>query len=266
METQKLLQADYLDIIFDKRNKKYGSYELRTNYRKRLLTGMVFLLVGVVALSSFSLVRRESNVVPHGNTVVVQPRIIDNLVPSVPKPKILPERPVEPPKKVKTQLFTDPVVTADPIKPDQQMTKNSDLDNAAPGPRNSDGDAPGIVPSGPGKVGTGVVAPEHSGSTKPLVYVEQMPAFIGDRDAYINSHLRYPDAARESNIEGRVIIQFVVNEDGTVSDAVVVKGIGGGCDEEALRMVNGMPKWKPGKQNGMPVKVIFTLPIKFILR
>jgi protein TonB len=71
--------------------------------------------------------------------------------------------------------------------------------------------------------------------------------------------------ARETHIEGRVTIKFVVNEDGSISNAKVVRAIGGGCEEEALRVINSMPKWKPGKQNGKAVKVYFTLPVNFVL-
>ena len=96
-------------------------------------------------------------------------------------------------------------------------------------------------------------------------YVEQMPAAGYDMAKYLQDNLRYPDAARESNIDGRVIVKFVVNEDGSVSDVQIVRGIGAGCDEEAKRVVSKMPPWKPGKQNGKPVKVYFTLPIVFKL-
>ena len=71
--------------------------------------------------------------------------------------------------------------------------------------------------------------------------------------------------ARESGTKGRVVIRFVVNEDGSVSNLTVMKGIGSGCEEEAIRVIKGMPKWRPGKQNGKAVKVFFTLPINFVL-
>jgi len=100
---------------------------------------------------------------------------------------------------------------------------------------------------------------------EPFRIVTQMPEFIGDMHAYIGSHIHYPESARENNIDGRVVVEFVVNEDGVVTNAKVVKGIGGGCDQEALRIVSGMPKWKPGKQNGVAVKVYFVLPIVFQL-
>jgi len=82
---------------------------------------------------------------------------------------------------------------------------------------------------------------------------------------YLSANLHYPDSARYHNIEGRVVIKFVVNEDGSISDAVVIKGIDKYCDEEALRVVRNMPPWKPGYQNGKYVKVYFSLPIVFKL-
>ncbi len=100
---------------------------------------------------------------------------------------------------------------------------------------------------------------------KVFSYVEQMPSPTFDINAYLNKNLQYPEAARKKQIEGRVIIKFVINEDGSVSDATLTKGIGKECDEEAMRVVKAMPKWKPGKQNGKYVKVYFTLPIQFRL-
>jgi protein TonB len=93
-----------------------------------------------------------------------------------------------------------------------------------------------------------------------------MPQFPGDINSYLSSHLIYPDAARENGIQGPVVVKFVVNEDGTVSNATIVRGIGGGCDEEALRMINSMPRWRPGKQNDLTVKVFFSLSIRFQLQ
>ena len=96
-------------------------------------------------------------------------------------------------------------------------------------------------------------------------YVDYPPAVGFDLPTYLMKNLCYPSAALEKNIQGRVIVKFVINEDGSVTDCVVVRGIGGGCDEEALRVARGMPHWKPGHQNGKPVKVYFTLPIQFKL-
>ena len=98
--------------------------------------------------------------------------------------------------------------------------------------------------------------------------VEQQPEPEGGITAfykYIGENLKYPALARRNNIEGRVFIRFVVERDGSLTDVTVLKGIGGGCDEEAVRIIQGAPKWKPGKQRGRPVRVQMVLPVLFKL-
>ena len=99
--------------------------------------------------------------------------------------------------------------------------------------------------------------------------VEQMPEFPGgaaEMTRFIQKNIKYPMMARESDIQGRVYINFVVEPDGSVSNVTVMRGIGGGCDEEAVRIVNMMPKWNPGKQRGVAVRCSFTVPIVFRLQ
>ena len=99
--------------------------------------------------------------------------------------------------------------------------------------------------------------------------VEEMPAFPGGEQKlleYVAKNVKYPQIARESGIKGRVFISFVVEPDGSVSNVKVLRGIGGGCDEEAMRVVKAMPKWKPGKQRGKAVRVSYMLPINFQLQ
>ena len=99
--------------------------------------------------------------------------------------------------------------------------------------------------------------------------VEENPEFDGGMEGlykYLSSNIHYPEKAKEEKIQGRVFVTFVIEKDGSVSDAKVIRGIGGGCDEEALRVVNNMPKWKPGKQKGKPVRVQYNLPIYFQLK
>ena len=98
--------------------------------------------------------------------------------------------------------------------------------------------------------------------------VESMPTFPGGdvaRIKYLNENIQYPQMARESGIQGRVFVTFVVEKDGSVTDVRVLRGIGGGCDEEAVRVIKNMPKWVPGKQRGKPVRVQFNMPILFKL-
>lgn len=108
---------------------------------------------------------------------------------------------------------------------------------------------------------------EDIDDVKPFAYVEQMPTFPGGTEMmykYIYDKMQYPELAKENNISGQVIVQFIVSSNGAITNPKVVRGIGGGCNEEALRIVNAMPQWIPGKHNGKSVAVEFTLPIKFV--
>ena len=99
--------------------------------------------------------------------------------------------------------------------------------------------------------------------------VEEMPEFPGGAAKmmeFIQKNIKYPMMARESDIQGRVFVNFVVEPDGTITNVIVMRGIGGGCDEEALRVVQSMPNWKPGKQRGSAVRCSFTVPIIFKLQ
>lgn len=108
-------------------------------------------------------------------------------------------------------------------------------------------------------------AKASNGDSPIFMYVEQMPDFRGDLTKYIDTSLRYPEQALKDGVEGRVIIKFVVNEDGSISDISIVRGVSKECDAEAARVIKGMPHWKPGMQNGKAVKVFFTIPIIFRL-
>lgn len=101
-----------------------------------------------------------------------------------------------------------------------------------------------------------------------FVVVEDMPEFPGGEAAmykWLGKNIKYPQVAKENGIEGKVFVRFIVDGSGKVKESQVLRGIGGGCDEEALRVVNKMPAWKPGKQRGKPVNVQFTIPIHFQL-
>ena len=101
-----------------------------------------------------------------------------------------------------------------------------------------------------------------------FMVVENAPAFPGGdaaRMKFLQDNIKYPQMARESGIQGTVYVTFVVERNGNVTDVKILRGIGGGCDEEAVRVVQNMPKWAPGKQRGKPVRVQFNMPIKFTL-
>lgn len=102
-----------------------------------------------------------------------------------------------------------------------------------------------------------------------FIVVESMPQFPGGEEKlyeYLGNTMKYPQMAKESQISGTVYVTFVIEKNGSVTDARILRGIGGGCDEEALRVVRAMPKWSPGKQRGKPVRVQYNLPVRFILQ
>ena len=110
---------------------------------------------------------------------------------------------------------------------------------------------------------------KKTANDKVLEKAEVMPEFPGGDQAmmdFVADNVKYPQEAIDKEISGRVMVGFVVEKDGSISDVKVVKGIGGGCDEEAVRVVNAMPKWKPGMDKGKPVRVSYMMPITFKLQ
>ncbi|RLD38720.1 MAG: energy transducer TonB [Bacteroidetes bacterium] len=114
-----------------------------------------------------------------------------------------------------------------------------------------------------------VVEEEEIEEEQIFLVVENMPEFPGGEAAmykFIGKNIEYPRMAKESGISGRVYVTFVVERDGSVTDVKILRGIGGGCDEEAVRVIKKMPRWSPGKQRGKPVRVQYRMPIKFTLQ
>lgn len=265
MDINKILKSDYLDIIFEGRNKSYGGYELRKNYPKRARKALM-VLVGIgVATAAYGVI---ANLKPKDDKrkVAMMKEVTLAEPPPIDPKKPPPPPPPEPPPPVKpTVKFTPPVIKKDEeVKEEEKPPEIKELEDKSAGLKTQEGDPngidPGIIDPGPG---TGAV--EAPPPPEIFAYVEQMPEPSVNVNEFLSKNLRYPELAKENNIQGRVTLRFVVDEQGDVSDVTVVKGIGGGCDEEAKRVVMKMPKWKPGKQNGKAVKVYYTLPISFRL-
>lgn len=268
MEHTSLLQADYLDIVFHNRNKYYGGYELRKNYHVRMKKAVTSMLLFCAALVSYSFINLEK---PDPNALKTNPaKEITTVICDI-KPPVH----IEQPKPIATAAPAVKRTVANPppvIVPDIKVTipppTIDELKDGESGLLNAKGDPNGIVVATTTTTGKGteiITAPTALPPTKPYEFVQEMPSFNGNMFGYLQSNLNYPAAAKENGIEGSVVIQFVVNEDGDISDVKVMRGLGGGCSEEAVRVVKSMPRWKPGRQNGQAVKVFFTLPIRFKL-
>ncbi|MCB0698906.1 MAG: energy transducer TonB [Chitinophagaceae bacterium] len=265
MEAHAIAQADYLDILFDNRNKAYGGYLLRKQHGERMYKALLMVVALCASIIAYSML-------PDNKPIMQTPTIVERVVDLVNKDDILPPKPPkpeevkhEPPAKKSTEKLVNPE-----IKPDNLvLTPPVDIDSFIgkdPGPTTTDGDPDGqSVATNNNVSGSGTEPVEPVAPPAPVRYTEVMPSYNGSINQYLAKHIRYPQMARNANISGRVLVSFVVNEDGSVQDARVERGIGGGCDEEALRVVKNMPNWKPGIQNGRAVRVLFTLPIVFRL-
>lgn len=259
MAHEAVLSATYLDILYAGRNKSYGGYVLRAHYNARALKSLG--CITLLALSSLGAMYDRGQPLPPAQpyTGVVN---VCSFEPVLPPPPPLPPPPA-------TAAAAAPEATVPRIVPDDEQVEVLAPDELT-APSGGGGEAAAGEGPGPGEgMGTEAAPVESAVSTpppaEPVRYVEQMPRFEGDINQFLARNLKYPTLARENNIQGRVSVQFVVDEEGRITQAKVIKGIGGGCEEEALRVVNAMPKWSPGLQNGRPVKVYIVLPILFVL-
>ena len=266
MDINKILKSDYLDILFEGRNKSYGGYELRRKYPERVRNAGIAILAFVALLVAYPIIAgivkrsEKAPVVSIKEVTLAEPPPIDKTKPPPPPPPPAPPPPVKP-----TVKFTPPVIKKnEEVKEEEKPTPPPD-EKVAVGLENKAGDVNGIDPGLIDKPGNGVVD-QPAAPPAPVRFVEQMPEFNGDLQGWLNSHLRYPDDARESGLEGRVGVEFVVSADGSISDVKVVRSSGtSSLDAEAVRAVKSMPHWKPGKQQGHAVPVFFTLPVTFKL-
>lgn len=272
MDINKILKSDYLDILFEGRNKTYGSYELRRKYVDRMKKSGVVIFALTLILFGYNVfanrAKKASDELPPApvEVTLAAPPPIDENEPPPPPPPSEPPPPVKP-----TVEFTPPEIKKDEeVKEDKQMVDNDELKDKSAGLTTADGDEKGIDPGIIDNAGTGNGIVEAA-PAEPAIYkvVEQMPEFEGGEAAmskWISEHIKYPERATRDNKEGTVRVKFVVNEDGSISQADVARPIGSGLDEEAKRVVTSMPKWKPGRTNGKAVKVYFMLPIRFVLQ
>ena len=274
MEAKNYLKADFLDILFEGKNKEYGAYVLRRQYERRVARAvaltilLLVLFVGAIALSKYMKANAPVEKKPIQKDVVLQQ--VDVEQPDLPPPP--PPPPAPEPPKLKTQVqYTPPKVVEDElVRPEEEPPDLSKLKDVAISTVNKAGDPNGIDPGLVQESGNGVTQAAPAPSNKVFQFVEQMPSFPGGEAAlmkYLSSHINYPSIARENGIQGTVVVQFVVNTDGTIVNVKPVgQKKGGGLEEEAVRVVKSMPNWTPGKQNGRAVRVQFSLPIRFKLQ
>jgi protein TonB len=247
------------DIVFENRNKDYGAYFLRRSYNKivtRALFFAVLFFLGIVSIPLIAGLKHSDKKITFDPTCPFDPRLI-----TPPDKTELPKLP-DAIKKEQIAVFKPPVIVTDPVE------VNIDFDSLMDKTKN--GKEPELSGDGPLIVDVDVSkSPIDFNSVEtPVLIPEVYPTFIGGEDAmykWLGNNIKYPQIARETGIQGTVIISFVVEKDGSISGIQLLKDIGGGCGEEAIRVVKLMPKWREGRQYNKPVRVPYSLPIKFTL-
>jgi periplasmic protein TonB len=268
------LERDFDDILFENRNKAYGSYALRKSYGKHLKRGAIGGFALFLLLVSSPLIadriKLTSSLDDEKVVEMIPPPLEDIPKPPPPAP---PPPPPPPLKKIEMTRFLPPVVTLEVLKDAPVIVPPIDSTTQI-GPADVKGEkttayVPPSVPTAPA-----AAPPPDPGETKVVedkefLFVEQSPEYPNGVKAmyqFLSDNMKYPAIARENNIEGTVYVGFVVGKDGAIRNVAVKRGLGGGCNEEAIRVVQLMPKWNAGKQNGRAVSVAFTIPIKFTLQ
>ena len=268
---------DMLDIIFADRNKAYGAYQLRRDYPAYVgrALGLGFLLIILFFLFPYitSMVSGAFKQSDKQIDVVAELGPPPDIDPNNPPPPPPPPPPTPPPPTRSTVQFVPPIVkkdeeVADEEPPTVEEVIETKADVGADTKKGND-EAPPTIDENPQELAI-VEAPKApvEEKTYEMFDIQKPPSFPGGEAEllkYLAQNIKYPPLARENNIQGVVALTFVIAKDGSVRDVNVVKDIGGGCGKEAVRVVQTMPKWIPGEANGNPVKVRFTLPVRFKL-
>jgi len=247
------------DIVFEERNKEYGAYKLRKRYNRNVsiaLLGGIIILATAIITPYLSAKAAENRSKRAERQVEIKMENLDQ-----PNQQVAPPPPPPPPPTdvVQQQKYVPPVVV-DSIKPEdvkQLMT----ADQAQTEVTNKE--VVEVVQQVQEEVQQ--AEPEEV----PFVVVEEMPMYPGgdvELLKFIAEHTQYPEVAKENNIQGRVIVRFCVTAKGGVSQVSILKGVDPELDKEAIRVVNTLPAFKPGKQGGKPVPVWYMVPITFTLK
>jgi len=269
MQTEQILSADILDILFDNRNKNYGAYDLRKHYAKRMIKAIAvtFLLASVVIVA-FVFLKKEKVLAPFVPEIVMHHfgDLPKDIKPDpLPKPKTPPTKPAI---KAPSQIFVKNMMIT---KDEAHVTKlATNLDNVAISGRTIEG--PGNMPAHVGDPIPGATAgPVTAEPVKtvdkitPMYSADVMPAFPGGMDAlrkFLQRHLNNPEEMEEGKMIS-VKIKFVVGFEGKLKSFEIIEDGGAIFNNEVIRVLKKMPEWIPGKSNGEAVSVYYTIPVKF---
>lgn len=243
---------EFDEIIFENRNKNYGAYNLRRQYKSAASLSIIGgITLTAILFSVLSFTTEKGTASPPPIDVILR---LENPIVR----EIVPQQPVKAPASSANNIKNlKPVVTED----------TSEVTHFTPTTEEILGTVQNGIPTDTMQV---TVTPEPEIPVEPEIFtiVQEMPEYPGGVPAlmkFINENLNYPQEAVQNNIQGKVILKFVVNTDGTAGRIEITRGIDPLLDNEAARVVKSLPKFKPGKQRGVPVLVWFVLPVTFKL-
>lgn len=270
-----LIDNEWVELVFEGKNKDYGAYKLRKSTGVRNVKAMiiVFATIVIILVAAWAKIAIE-NAMP--KKVAIETDIELSQLAQKKEAKVERKEPIkiEVEQKVVEKVKSSVKFTAPEIKKDEEVNPEDELktqdelaqNTAAIGAFDVQGndEAEGEVLKA-----KEVIAQEVEEGEKVFDVVEQMPTFPGGNEAlfaFLSKNIHYPAVAEENGVQGRVIVTFVVERDGSITDVKVIKSVDPSLDKEAMRLVKSMPNWIPGKQNGQAVRVKFTLPVTFQLQ
>lgn len=277
-----LTSNEWTDLVFANKNKEYGAYQLRRGTGSRNFWAIIIMgIAAAVLFGGFALIKtiQDSNSKVSGEATMstIDQGTEEEEVEVEKEEEIIYEQPKEEVEQVaSSEKFTEPVIKKDDqVREDNTLRQQEDLSQSetaigALDVKGNNEDAEVLqIKEEVKKEEPKVEEKPKEEENKIFEFVEQQASFPGGPGAmnqWLAQNIRYPAAAQENNIQGRVTVQFVVELNGSISNVVVVRGVDPNLDKEAVRVVKSMPKWTPGMQNGRAVRSKFTLPVNFKLQ
>ena len=277
-----LYDPKWVDMVFAGKNKEYGAYQLRKGTSGRNIKALLILVIAAALVGGFLAWKVIEQKQAEEQQAYMEAMELAKLQQQAKKEEKKKE-PVKPKVEMKkeipvareTQKFTAPVIKKDELVKEENQVKQMDKldDKVAVGTENKEGVKDRTVEAVRNDIAVAAPppppAPKPEVATKVFDVVEEMPSFPGGQGAlmsYLASNIKYPVVAQGNGVQGRVIVSFVVERDGSISDVRVARSVDPSLDREAQRVVKSMPRWKPGKQNGSAVRVKYTVPVVFRLQ
>ena len=271
-----LVSNEWTDLVFEGRNQAYGAYKLRKGTTKRNIWSIIIVALAAVLLFlglQLQKMAQANKTVENTQAVELANLQEKKKEAKVEKKEVIRQEPEKVVEQVKSSVkFTAPVIKKDEEVKEEDEIKLDEVEksNKAVGAFNVQGndEVGGAVL----KAKEEIAAPEppkHVEESKVFDVVEQMPSFPGGAAAlmaYLRDNMKYPVVAQENGVQGRVVVSFVVEKDGSITDVQVARSVDPSLDKEAQRVVKSMPHWIPGKQNGSAVRVKYNVPVTFKLQ